>query len=595
MALQPGCPRLQPEPLDLGELGRSRDLLGHTGQQHAPAGPREHVPAVGLEGDHVAGGPRRPGSRPRRFAGRRRRPTTTKFTGSTMGAPPVPIATRPMGVVASSRKASTRPSRSSDAPVGPARRAPVPSSDLLRSLIGREPPPTRGTSSVAPGWRTGRVERPLSAGPAFLARATFGPRRRPSVPDHEKDEAEEAAMELRRMPYRLIGKNPGRCGSTTLMSTSAGSSSAAAVGRVGFVLDGEAIVVPVNHAVDGRTILFRTGATALLEGLAGGSSRLRGRRDRRRGRDRLERAHPRAGERGHGPARAGSLIARCTVGAGRARSLAPRRAHLGDGSRHQPSSSRAPRRAAPPDADWLKLKGEGELIGGEGGEAPSGSASSSRSTSMASSFGQKPDSLISGLRFDLSTLVDNPSAIASVPLFLVLFLVCRGVPALLFRKQLDKRATIALALLSATSLSFVLTATDVGIRVGKLREINATAMVGAAVIAMVLFPLGAQALLARTETEPSAEKADLSGQRGAGRSRHEEPAEVPGAGVPGRAHAPTGPRRAWRPLEARWSQVARGVEGSRRPISAASAPARSTRSAALPAASRPPRSATSSA
>ena len=114
--------------------------------------------------------------------------------------------------------------------------------------------------------------------------------------------------------------------------------------------------------------------------------------------------------------------------------------------------------------------------------------------------------VISGLRFDLSALVDSPSALARVPLFLLLFLVCRGVPALLFRKQLDKRATAALALLSATSLSFVLTATDVGIRVGKLREINATAMVGAAVIAMVLFPLGAQALLARAPKETSAEK-----------------------------------------------------------------------------------------
>jgi Kef-type K+ transport system membrane component KefB len=113
---------------------------------------------------------------------------------------------------------------------------------------------------------------------------------------------------------------------------------------------------------------------------------------------------------------------------------------------------------------------------------------------------------ISGLRFDLSALVDNPSAIARVPLFLVLFLVCRGVPALLFRKQLDRRAALALALLSATSLSFVLTASDVGMRVGKLREINATAMVGAAVIAMVLFPLGAQALLARAPKESSAEK-----------------------------------------------------------------------------------------
>ena len=116
--------------------------------------------------------------------------------------------------------------------------------------------------------------------------------------------------------------------------------------------------------------------------------------------------------------------------------------------------------------------------------------------------------VISGLKFDLSALLDSPSAIARVPLFLVLFLVCRGVPALLFRGRLGTRATGALALLSATSLSFVLTATDIGVRIGKLRDINATAMVGAAVVAMVIFPLGAQALLSRADApvpEPDAE------------------------------------------------------------------------------------------
>ena len=57
-------------------------------------------------------------------------------------------------------------------------------------------------------------------------------------------------------------------------------------------------------------------------------------------------------------------------------------------------------------------------------------------------------------------------------------------------------ATLALALLSATSLSFVITATDIGVRIGKLRDINATPIVGAAVLAMVIFPLVAQSLLA---------------------------------------------------------------------------------------------------
>jgi Kef-type K+ transport system membrane component KefB len=104
--------------------------------------------------------------------------------------------------------------------------------------------------------------------------------------------------------------------------------------------------------------------------------------------------------------------------------------------------------------------------------------------------------VVSGVRFDLSGLLASPSALLRVPLFLVLFLVVRGVPALLFRHELGARTTAALALLSATSLSFVITATDIGVRIGKLRDINATALVGAAVLAMVIFPLVAQSLLA---------------------------------------------------------------------------------------------------
>jgi Kef-type K+ transport system membrane component KefB len=108
----------------------------------------------------------------------------------------------------------------------------------------------------------------------------------------------------------------------------------------------------------------------------------------------------------------------------------------------------------------------------------------------------------SGVRFDLSDLIHSPSALLRVPMFLVLFLVVRGVPALLFRSDLGPRVTGALALLSATSLSFVITATDIGVRIGKLRDINATALVGAAVLAMVIFPSAAQSLLPRVSAPP---------------------------------------------------------------------------------------------
>ena len=46
----------------------------------------------------------------------------------------------------------------------------------------------------------------------------------------------------------------------------------------------------------------------------------------------------------------------------------------------------------------------------------------------------------SGLRLDLSGLMENPAALARVPVFLVALLVVRGLPALLFSRLFDRRS-----------------------------------------------------------------------------------------------------------------------------------------------------------
>jgi nitroimidazol reductase NimA-like FMN-containing flavoprotein (pyridoxamine 5'-phosphate oxidase superfamily) len=46
----------------------------------------------------------------------------------------------------------------------------------------------------------------------------------------------------------------------------------AVVGRVGFVLDGAPVILPVNFDLDGRTIVIRTAQTSLLEAVAGGAA-----------------------------------------------------------------------------------------------------------------------------------------------------------------------------------------------------------------------------------------------------------------------------------------------------------------------------------
>ena len=64
----------------------------------------------------------------------------------------------------------------------------------------------------------------------------------------------------------------------------------------------------------------------------------------------------------------------------------------------------------------------------------------------------------SGLRLDLDGLIDEPSALARVPVLAVALLVVRGVPALLLARRYDRPAVVAAGLLQATSLPFLVTA-----------------------------------------------------------------------------------------------------------------------------------------
>jgi Kef-type K+ transport system membrane component KefB len=98
--------------------------------------------------------------------------------------------------------------------------------------------------------------------------------------------------------------------------------------------------------------------------------------------------------------------------------------------------------------------------------------------------------VVSGMRFDLEALTSEPSAALRVPLFLALFLVVRGVPALLlYRGVLDGRDRLALACLSATTLPIVVGITTLAVREGHMRSANAAALVGAAILSALLLPL----------------------------------------------------------------------------------------------------------
>ncbi len=101
----------------------------------------------------------------------------------------------------------------------------------------------------------------------------------------------------------------------------------------------------------------------------------------------------------------------------------------------------------------------------------------------------------SGLRLDLLGLLEHPTALLRVPVFFLALLVARGVPALLYRKSMRRREMIAAALLQATSLPFIVAATQIGVATGRVTAVTAAALVCAGLLSVLLFPPVALTLL----------------------------------------------------------------------------------------------------
>ena len=103
----------------------------------------------------------------------------------------------------------------------------------------------------------------------------------------------------------------------------------------------------------------------------------------------------------------------------------------------------------------------------------------------------------SGVRFDLDALFASGSAIAAIPAFLAALLVARALPALLYGRELDRPRVIAAGLLQATSLPFIVAATEIGRELGLIDAATSAGFIAAGLISVLLFPLVAVTLLGR--------------------------------------------------------------------------------------------------
>lgn len=122
--------------------------------------------------------------------------------------------------------------------------------------------------------------------------------------------------------------------------------------------------------------------------------------------------------------------------------------------------------------------------------------------------------IVSGMKFDAAALVEQPSLVLRALGFLALLLVVRGLPALLaYRGVLDLRHRGALAFLQATALPLIVVITEIGLTTHRMRPENATALLAAGMLSVLVFPLSGFGILGSAPTgddappgaEPAAE------------------------------------------------------------------------------------------
>ena len=77
-----------------------------------------------------------------------------------------------------------------------------------------------------------------------------------------------------------------------------------------------------------------------------------------------------------------------------------------------------------------------------------------------------------------------------MPIYLGLFLVVRGLPALLvYARVLSLRQRLALGVLQSTALPLLVVITQIGLATHRMLPVNATALVGAGMVSVLVFPL----------------------------------------------------------------------------------------------------------
>ncbi len=119
-----------------------------------------------------------------------------------------------------------------------------------------------------------------------------------------------------------------------------------------------------------------------------------------------------------------------------------------------------------------------------------------------------------GVGLGVSSLFSSSRAIIDVPVFLVALLAVRGLPALLYVQVVGRTRAIAAGFMQATSLTFIVVATTIGVQTGHQRPSTAAALVVAGLLSVIIYPPVALRMLksaaGRQVSRPPAPRPDPS-------------------------------------------------------------------------------------
>jgi len=90
----------------------------------------------------------------------------------------------------------------------------------------------------------------------------------------------------------------------------------------------------------------------------------------------------------------------------------------------------------------------------------------------------------------MHALLKSPSNLILLPIFLILFFVVRGLPALWFyREELPRFDRLVLGFFGSTQLPLVIAITELGVESSRMTPVQATTLVGVAMLSVFLYPL----------------------------------------------------------------------------------------------------------